>query len=530
VRDEHGAPLFEQGLMFDITDQAKAAATARLEAAALNAAADAIAITDRDGNFIWANRAFTTLTGYTLEETIGKNPRSLLRSGIQDEAFYAEMWETLLAGNVWKGDLVNRRKDGTRYTEEQTITPVLDASGAITNFIAIKRDISARRALELQYLQSQKMEGIGRLAGGVAHDLNNLLTVINGTVELSLPNVSNGSELRGDLLEIRRAADRAAALTRQLLAFSRQQVLKTEIIDVNRVVGDLLKMLTRVIGEDIRIETRFSLGLGNIRGDAGQLEQVVMNLTVNARDAMPGGGTLVIETRNTHLDEDFASQHVTVKPGPHVALIVSDNGVGMDANTRGRVFEPFFTTKEPGKGTGLGLSTVYGIVKQSGGSIWVYSEPGRGTTFKIYFPRVDEPIKERTSGPLRLLETKGKETVLVVEDENAIRAVAVRVLGLQGYQVLDAASGTEALGVAATHGKPIDLLMTDMVMPGMTGPELAQALLARQPSLKVLFTSGYSADAVARQFGMGDDVHFISKPYGIADLAREVRKVLDGDA
>lgn len=529
VRDADGTPLFEQGLMFDITEQEKVAVTARLEAAALDAAADAIVITDPDGNFLWANRAFSTLTGYSLDEAIGQNPRSLLRSGVQDEAFYRQMWDTLLAGNVWKGELTNRRKDGTHYAEEQTITPVLNAKGEITNFIAIKRDITARRALEQQYLQSQKMEGIGRLAGGVAHDLNNLLTVINGTVELSLPSVTQTSELRTDLLEIRRAADRAAALTRQLLAFSRQQVLKTEIIDVNRVAGDLIKMLTRVIGEDIRIETKFSPELGNIRGDSGQLEQVVMNLTVNARDAMPGGGTLIIETRNTHLDEDFAARHVTVKPGPHVELIVSDNGTGMDATTRARVFEPFFTTKAPGKGTGLGLSTVYGIVKQSGGSIWVYSEPGRGTTFKIFFPRVDEPIKERTSGPLRLLETKGKETILVVEDEDAIRAVAVRVLGLQGYKVLSAASGAEALEVAKAHSTPIDLLMTDMVMPGMTGPELAQTFRAQQPSLKVLFTSGYSADAVARQFGMGDDVNFISKPYGIADLAREVRKVLDGD-
>jgi two-component system, cell cycle sensor histidine kinase and response regulator CckA len=529
VRDAKGIPLYEQGLMFDITAQERAAAVARLEAAALDAAADAVVITDIDGNIEFTNRSFTTLTGFTAQEAVGRNPRDLVRSEVQPDAFYKEMWDTLLAGNVWNGELVNRRKDGTLYTEEQTITPVRDDTGRITNFIAIKRDITARRALELQYQQSQKMEGIGRLAGGVAHDLNNLLTVINGTVELSLPSVTQSSELRSDLLEIRRAADRAAALTRQLLAFSRQQVLKTEIIDINQVVSDLLKMLSRVIGEDITIKTHFANGVGNIRADAGQLEQVVMNLTVNARDAMPNGGVLTIETRNVNLDADFASRHVTVQPGPHVALIVSDTGTGMDSATRARVFEPFYTTKAPGKGTGLGLSTVYGIVKQSGGSIWVYSEPGHGTTFKIFFPRVNDPVKERSSGPFRLLEAGGKETILVVEDEDAIRAVAVRVLGLQGYTVLQAASGADALKVVADHGHPIDLLMTDMVMPGMTGPELAQALLAEQPSLKVLFTSGYSADAVARQFGMGDDVHFISKPYGIADLAREVRKVLDGD-
>jgi two-component system cell cycle sensor histidine kinase/response regulator CckA len=526
VRDAEGRPLFLQGLMFDITAQAAAAEEATLHATALDVAADAIAILDRDGNIQWANRAFSELTLYPPAEALGKNPRELLRTGVQEEPFYAHMWNTLLKGQVWKGELVNRRKDGSHYTEEQTITPVKNGKGDVTHFIAIKRDITARRALEIQYQQAQKMEGIGRLAGGVAHDFNNLLTVINGTVELALPAVVGQSELRDDLLEIRRAADRAAALTRQLLAFSRQQVLRVEVLDLNRVIGDMLKMLTRVIGEDVRFVTDLAADLGHVRGDAGQLEQVLLNLTVNSRDAMPNGGTLTIQTRNLQIDEEMAARHVTVTPGPHVMLTVSDTGIGMDAKTRERIFEPFFTTKAAGKGTGLGLPTAYGIIKQIGGSIWVYSEPGRGTTFKIYLPRVDAPIAERASGPSKLLEVGGKETILVVEDEDAIRHVATRVLSRQGYTVLDAASGPEAVQKASAHPSRIHLLMTDMVMPGMTGPELAQQLLKTQQGLKVLFTSGYSKDAVAQQFGMTDG-HFISKPYGLAELAREVRRVLD---
>lgn len=390
----------------------------------------------------------------------------------------------------------------------------------------VMTDITDRLDLERQYRQAQKMEGIGRLAGGIAHDLNNLLTVINGTVELALPSADQVPGLRGDLLEIRRATDRAASLTRQLLAFSRQQVLRIEVLDVNRIARDLVKMLARVIGEDVRVDTRFADTLGHIRADAGQLEQVLMNLAVNARDAMPHGGTLTIETRDVDLDAAFAARHVTVTPGPHICIVVRDTGVGMDAATQARIFEPFFTTKEAGKGTGLGLSTVYGIVKQTGGSIWVESAPDKGTSFTLYFPRVDADIVEQSSAPHARLAQGGTETILVVEDEPAIRAVAVRVLTKLGYTVLEAASGEEALERAMRHEGPLDLLVTDMVMPGMTGPELAAALRERQPSLRVLFTSGYSADAVASKFGLQDEAHFIAKPYALAELAREVRRVL----
>lgn len=530
VHDADGKPLYLQGVMTDVTDAELTASTAALQSAALDAAADAVAIMDPTGTIVYVNRAFTALSGYTSEETVGRNPRDLVRSGVQQQEFYAEMWATLLAGKVWQGELVNRRKDGSTYTEEQTITPVKNDKGEITHFIAIKRDITARRALEMQYRQSQKMEGIGRLAGGVAHDLNNLLTVINGTVELMMPREGEREDHRGDLLEIRRAADRAASLTRQLLAFSRQQVLKIEVLDLNAVVGNMMKMLTRVIGEDVRMETRLTSTPCTIRADATQLEQVLMNLSINARDAMPKGGQLTISTEVVELDAAFAATHVTVKPGSHVLLRVRDTGAGMDAATRARIFEPFFTTKEAGKGTGLGLSTVYGIVKQSGGSIWVESDPGQGTRFDIYFPALDEvpaqPAPVASSVPA---DTKQNvETILVVEDEDAIRHVAVRVLTRQGYTVIAASNGEAALSEARALGRPIDLLLTDMVMPGMTGPELAQHLREVQPDLRVLFTSGYSADAVGRQFGLsGSAWSFISKPYGLADLTKEVRRVLD---
>lgn len=535
VEDSQGRPLYLQGVMTDVTDAELTASTAALQGAALDAAADAVAIMDPDGTILYVNRAFTTLTGYDAHEAIGRNPRDLMRSGEQQTEFYTELWSTLLAGKVWQGELVNRRKDETRYTEEQTITPVLNASGKVTHFIAIKRDITARRALEMQYRQAQKMEGIGRLAGGVAHDLNNLLTVINGTVELLLPQVGHQPGHTEDLLEIRRAADRAAALTRQLLAFSRQQVLKIEVLDLNAVVGDMMKMLTRVIGEDVRIETHLASTPCMMRADASQLEQVIMNLAVNARDAMPNGGALTISTEVVELDAAFAARHVTVTPGRHVRLRVEDSGVGMDAATRARVFEPFFTTKEAGKGTGLGLSTVYGIVKQSGGSIWVDSAPGKGTRFDIYFPTLEVPaaaapeLAAATPGASGAPAARG-ETILVVEDEHAIRQVAVRVLTRQGYTVVSADNGEAALSEARALGRPIDLLLTDMVMPGMTGPELAKQLRAMQPGLRVLFTSGYSADAVARQFGLTGSWSFIAKPYGLADLTREVRRVLDEPA
>lgn len=530
VTDEAGERLFLQGVLLDVTEHERQAEESRLRSRALDAAADGIVLINREGRIEWANRGFTALTGYSPAEAQGRSMRQLLEHGTENAADYDQMCEALRAGRSWHGQVASRRKDGMSYYIEQTVTPFLDEAGNTRRFIAITRDVTARLELEAQFRQAQKMEGIGRLAGGVAHDLNNLLTVINGTIELTLPEVATSEKIRSDLLEIRRATDRAAKLTRQMLAFSRQQVLRIEVLDLNEVVAAIMSMITRVIGEDVQVERQLAGDLRHIRADESQLEQVILNLAVNARDAMPGGGTITVQTANVELDQAFAAAHVTVTPGPHVLLRVSDTGVGMDAATMARVFEPFFTTKEPGKGTGLGLATVYGIVKQSGGTVWVESSVGRGATFSIYFPVVHAPIRERASGPSRLsTATRGSETVLVVEDEDAIRHVATRVLTMQGYRVLDAPSGPDALRVAEQFDGTINLLVTDMVMPGMSGPQLAHDLRAARPELRVLFTSGYSADAVAREFGLTDDEwRFISKPYGLTELARAVREAIDG--
>ncbi len=536
VRDAKGTPLFLQGVMVDVTDQQKAAAEQALLAAALDAAVDAIAITDRDGNFIYTNPAFTALTRYRREEAIGRNPRELIKSNKQPRAFYTEMWETLLSGRVWAGRLINRRKDGTEYTEEQAITPVRDAQGNITHFVAIKRDITERLMLEAQANQAQRIESIGRLAGGVAHDFNNLLTVITGTVELAEATAPQVPKMQQELRVIRDAAERGAKLTRQLLAFSRQQVLHEERLDLNDVVRDLHSMLARVIGEQVRIELALSAKPSYLRADSAQLGQVLLNLIVNARDAMPEGGRITVRTETRTFSEDDRRPHVALSAGRYVLLTVQDTGSGMDSATRDRIFEPFFTTKPQGRGTGLGLPMAYGIVKQHGGSIWVESAPGKGSTFTVAFPALtpeeassaDPPSASarRSSGPQLAEEGDSAappSTILVVEDEEAIRRVAVRVLATRGHQVLEAESGEQALRVA--EGQHLDLLVTDMVMPGMTGPQLASALRERQPDLRVLFTSGYSRDAVAHEFGLTDG-YFIPKPYGLRELVAAVAEVL----
>jgi signal transduction histidine kinase len=438
------------------------------------------------------------------------------------------MWNTLLAGRVWSGELYNRRKDGTEYVEEQTITPVKDAAGHVTHFVTIKRDITQRRLLEQQASQSQRIEGIGRLAGGVAHDFNNLLTVINGTVEMMMTRAREDAAMLQDLQTVRDAAQRGAKLTKQLLAFSRQQVLQPTVLDVNGSVQEMHALLSRLIGEHITMRLDLLTDVARIRADAGQLGQVLMNLVVNARDAMPDGGTIGIRTDVVAVEEHSRGPDLAMPPGDYVTITVTDTGIGMDEATREKIFEPFFTTKAAGKGTGLGLPTAYGIVKQSGGFIWVESAPGKGTTFHLAFPAVDEPIRERSSGPTLRATLDDlpivTATILLVEDEDAIRMVANRVLTSRGYTVIAAASGDDALTQAA--GQHVDLLLTDMVMPGMSGPELAQRLRAERPDLKVLFTSGYSRDAVSQDFGMSDAA-FIAKPYGLKELVAAVRGALE---
>ena len=386
-------------------------------------------------------------------------------------------------------------------------------------------DVTEQRQNEDQLRAAQRMDAIGRLAGGIAHDFNNLLTVVINHADFAMEEAGESAPVRTDLIEIRKAADRAADLTRQLLAFGRKQVLKPQVLDLSKIVGGMEEMLRRLLGEDVEVSVLLAPGLAKVMADPGQVEQVVMNLAVNARDAMPKGGKLTIETVCVELDEAYSSQHTQVKPGPHVMLSVTDTGCGMDEQTRARLFEPFFTTKRTGKGTGLGLATVYGIVQQSGGSIWVESEPGKGTTFEVYFPRELSANETAGRAPPLTARVAGSETILVVEDEETVRNLARRILGRAGYTVLAAASGSEALLVCERHPGAVHLMLTDIVMPQMNGKDLAERLVKLYPTLRVVYMSGYTDDAIGRVLDPG--THFIAKPFNAADLTRMVREVLD---
>ena len=498
-----------------------------VQSAVLSAAADAIVITDRAGVIEWINPAFTQLTGYTAKEALGKNPRNLVKSDKHAPAFYKDLWDTILAGRTWHGEMINRRKDGSLFTEDQTVTPILNASGAITHFVAIKEDMTDRLQLEAEFRQAQKMESVGQLASGIAHDFNNLLTVINGISQLVLAEVSQVDPVYADMREILHAGERAATLTRQLLAFSRQQILESRVLNFNTLVAGMEGLLRRLLGEDIDLVVVPTPGLGNVKADPGQIEQVITNLAVNARDAMPQGGQLTIETQNVTIDKDYARQiGVTMPPGSYVLLAVSDSGGGMDEAIRVRIFEPFFTTKGPSRGTGLGLSTVYGIVKQSHGFIGVYSEVGQGTSFKIYLPQVTEAAGTDRPGPT-VVSSSGTETILLVEDNVGLLKLATRFLEPAGYTVLGAGTGEEALLVLARHAAPVHLLLTDVVMPGMSGRHLAERLAQTHPGMKVLYMSGYTSDTVVRHGVLEEKVSFINKPFNAAALLQKVREVLD---
>ena len=392
--------------------------------------------------------------------------------------------------------------------------------------IAFISDISLRKTLEEQLMHAQKMEAVGRLAGGVAHDFNNMLTVIAGYNRMILDELSTLDPLRGYAEEILKAADRAAALTNQLLAFSRRQMMRPRVIDLNAVIGQTENMLRRLIGEDIQLVMSLGADTGNIKADPNHIEQAIVNLAVNARDAMPLGGRISIETSNAQIDETYAKTHMGVKPGEFVMIAVSDTGHGMDSATRQNIFEPFFTTKQRGKGTGLGLATVYGMVKQSGGDIWVYSEPGQGTTFKLYFPRVAEPVSPGLTEDPEHPRPDGNETVMLVEDETQVRDLEARMLRQLGYTVLAAASGAEAMDISRAHPGKISLLVTDVVMPNMSGKQVADALLSSRPGLKVLYLSGYTEDIVVHHGVLDSGVDFLTKPFSREALARKIREIL----
>ncbi|MGH3103162.1 MAG: PAS domain S-box protein, partial [Gaiellaceae bacterium] len=502
--------------------------------AIVESSADVIALLDLDGTALYVSPAHERVLGYRQDELIG---RAVLEHVHPDDVERAAVTiAASVGGEAQRSETVTRfrHKDGHWIDMEGVTSVVRNEAGEPEMILTIARDVTERNRaaedkakLEEELRQAQKMEAVGRLAGGVAHDFNNLLTAITGYGDLALARLDEDSPARRNVEEMKRAGERAAALTRQLLAFSRKQVLQPKVLDLNDVVGGLEGMLARVLGEDVELATGLEPELGRTRADPGQIEQVVLNLAINARDAMPRGGRLTITTSNVELDDFFVAVHPGATPGQFVQLAVSDTGEGMDRETLGRVFEPFFTTKPPGQGTGLGLSTVYGIVSQTGGQIWAYSEPGRGTAFKVYLPRVWDVAADREEQRAQP-GLGGTETVLLVEDEAIVRSLVREMLERAGYTVLEAADGDEAAALADEHAGAIDLLMTDVVMPGVGGQQLAARMLQERPGLRVLFTSGYTEAAIMHHGVLAPDTAFLEKPFTAVDLGRKVRELLDG--
>jgi len=498
---------------------------------AIAAVSQGIVITDAlraDQPITYASPGFTRITGYEAAEVIGRNCRFLQGPGT-DPASVATLSEAVRLERACTVELLNVRKDGSTFWNSIALSPVKDAKNRVTNFVGVQTDVTARRTLESQFLQAQKMEAVGRLAGGVAHDFNNLLSVILSYADLIAAELKPEEPLSADVAEIRQAALRAAELTRQLLAFSRQQVLQPRVLSLTPILAGMEKLLARLLGADIEVTILPGAVLGNVNADPGQIEQIVMNLAVNARDAMPDGGKLTIETANVDLDGPYAAVHHGVAAGPYVLLAVSDTGMGMDKPTLARIFEPFFTTKEKGKGTGLGLATVFGIVRQSGGHIFVYSEVGRGSTFKIYLPRVGGAAAEArpsVSVGAEPASTHRSGTILLVEDEEQVRTIARNILRRQGYVVLDAANGGEALLICEQHPGNIDLLLTDVVLPRMSGRQLAERLAPVRTAMRVLYMSGYTDDAILQHGIIDSGVAFLQKPFTPSTLTQKVREVL----
>lgn len=527
-----GTPLLDQGCFsvsgHDITEKKWADEALRLRERAMQAVSQGIVITDAnepDNPIVYANPSFLQLTGYESGEVIGRNCRFLQGEG-SDKAAVARIREAIRDGRFCKEELRNYRKDGTPFWNELSIAPVKDDNGKLTHFVGVQTDVTQRRSLEDQLRQAQKMEAFGQLAGGVAHDFNNLLTIISGYSEIISSTAKLDDPTRDLVKNISEAGERAASLTRQLLAFSRKTVLDPKMLDLNEVVQDTGKMLQRLIGEDILFTKVLDPTISRVKVDPDQLGHVLMNLSVNARDAMLNGGRITVETRNVELDEVYACFKADVVPGKYVLLSVADTGSGMTEEVKTRIFEPFFTTKGVGKGTGLGLAVVMGIIKQSGGHVAVYSELDRGTTFKLYFPAVDEQAVD-AKGLLHHGDVRGTETVLLVEDEDGVRGLALLVLEMNGYKVLEARDGKDAMRVVANHQGSIDLLLTDVVMPGMGGREVAETLQPRFPQMKVLYTSGYTDDAIVRHGVLRAESSFLQKPYSPQSLAKKVRQVLE---
>ncbi len=538
LRDSEGNPLKMVGACTDITERKRAEEALRESEErfrlAFENANTGVCLVDLEGNLTKVNDKMCEIFGYTKEE--------LERMTVNDIAHPEDMDKSpmfiqrTLRGETDRGTFEKRylHKKGHVVTCQVSSSLVRNADGSPLCFISHVHDITERKraeeeseVLREQFRQSQKMEAIGRLAGGIAHDFNNLLTIIKGYSQLSLIELKEDSPLKKNIEHIHGATDRAANLVRQLLAFSRRQILEMKVLDLNAILTNLDNMLRRVIGEDIELITVLAEDLGRVKTDPGWIEQAIMNLVVNSRDAMASGGKLTIETGNVDLDEAYTCGHVGVEPGRYVMLSVSDTGVGITPEVMERLFEPFFSTKEKDKGTGLGLSTVYGIVKQSNGDIWVYSEPGKGATFKIYLPRVDEPLEERREKVLGDELLRGSETILLVEDEENVRKLALRVLERQGYKVLSARDGDDALLICEQHKGRIHLILTDVVMPGMSGHELAKRLKSLHPEIKVLYMSGYTDDTIVLHGVLVEGVNYTQKPFTVDALTKKIREVLE---
>ncbi len=525
----------EINLVWSVADQAAGAlARSRLAqthqrlAIAMEQVAESVIITDIQGTIVYVNPAFEQISGYSRAEALGQNPR-ILKSSKQDDAFYRDMWATITAGQVWHGRIINIKKNGDLYTEDATITPIRNDASVIVNYVAVKHDITRELQIEERTHQSQKLEAVGRLAGGISHDFNNLLTALKGYTHLSLQHMDPDDPLYHDLSQISSITERATALVRQLLTFSRQEATRPVALNLNSVIGDLLKLLGRVIGEDVELVTRLDPEPRQIQADPGQMEQVLMNLAINARDAMPGGGQLVIETSGATFNEREARAEYDMEPGDYVLLTVSDTGVGMSQDVLEHIFEPFFTTKA--EGTGLGLATVFGIVRQHGGRIHAYSEPGQGSTFCIYLPAqrpqpAAQPAEMARRPAAPAAKLRGGETLLLAEDETAVRELAQRALEGYGYTVLAAANADQAAALFRQHADAIALLISDVIMPGITGPALYRELAKESPDLKVLFLSGYTGSMVQGR-GVMQDAPFLQKPFTLSELALKVREVLD---
>lgn len=512
-----------RGSIIDITGRKKAIDSLHRMQSAIDSAINGVAMSDLDGRITYANKAVLDLWGFeSRDQMIGRNIVSFWDS--REET--AMVGEAILTVGYWRGELSARHADGTKRRLQVNAGVFTDSSGVAAGMLASFVDVTEQRKLQAQLLQAQKMESVGRLAGGIAHDFNNLLTVMKGYIELSLATLDQSSSIREDLLEVDRAADSAAALTQQLLAFSRKQIIAPRVLDLNEIVRRVQSMLQRLLGEQIELEIALADELQHVRFDAGQAEQILVNLATNARDAMPNGGQLTIETENVTLDARYRRDHPDVIEGDYVLLAVSDSGTGMSRETREHAFEPFFTTKSVGRGTGLGLAMIQGAVDQNGGRIEVYSEAGHGTSFKIYLPSVseDRSIELRRKKPSL---PSGTETIVLAEDDETVRALAVRLLRNQGYHVYDFANGVDALEWLRQTDEHVHLLFTDVVMPEMNGKLLADEFLKLRPNVRVLYASGYTANVIVHHGVLKPGVQFLAKPFSIAALATRVREVLD---